>query len=107
MIMYLNRCTCEICSLGVAHPEQILHQHINVFMSRLDEQQRRWLAGLLAEKYGLSIGGVHLVSQVTGLAEKTVRRGLREIENGLEGRPRGGTRMKRKAKDDFDSDVRF
>jgi hypothetical protein len=96
MIMYLNHCTCEICRLGVAHPEQTLHEHVNLLMSRLDEQQRRWLAGILAEKYGLSIGGVHLVSQVTGLAEKTVRRGLREIENGLEGRPRGRERAGRK-----------
>jgi hypothetical protein len=45
------------------------------------------LAGLLAEHYGLSVGGIRLVSQVTGLAEKTIQRGLREIENELEGGP--------------------
>ncbi|MBN1666311.1 MAG: hypothetical protein JW862_04460 [Anaerolineales bacterium] len=105
--MYLNHCNCEICSLGVAHPEQVLHKHVNLLMSRLDEQQRRWLAALLAEKYGLSIGGVHLVSQVTGLAEKTVRRGLREIENGFEGRPNGGARLRKKSSDDFFANVEY
>ena len=92
--MYLNRCICDICSLDVEHPERVLHQHINLLMSRMDEQQRRWLAGLLAEHYGVSIGGIRIVSQVTGLAEKTIRRGLREIEKGLEGRPRSGERVR-------------
>ena len=91
--MVLNHCTCDICRLDVEHPERVLHQHVNLLMSRMDEQQRRWLAGLLAEQYGLSVGGIRLVSQVTGLAEKTIRRGLREIENGLEGRPRGRERV--------------
>jgi hypothetical protein len=92
--MYLNHCACDICRLDVEHPERVLHQHVNLLMSRMDEQQRRWLAGLLAEHYGLSIGGIRIVSQVTGLAEKTIRRGLREIENGLEGRPRNRERVR-------------
>ena len=102
--MVLNHCTCDICRLKVEHPERMLHQHINLLMSRMDEQQRRWLAGLLAEHYGLSIGGIRLVSQVTGLAEKTIRRGLREIENGLEGRPRDRERVRIKI-DGIDIDL--
>ena len=79
----VSRCTCEICRLGVEHPEQVLHHHVNLLMSQLNERQRRWLAGLLAEKYGMELRGVYLVSQITGLSEKTIRKGLKELENGL------------------------
>jgi hypothetical protein len=67
----------------VEHPEQALHHHINLLMSRLDEQQRRWLAAVLAEKYGLELRGINLVTRITGLSEKTIRKGLKDLENGL------------------------
>lgn len=52
-------------------------------MSKLDEQQRRWLGGLLAELYGLELRGVYFVNQVTGLSDKTIRRGLKDLESNL------------------------
>jgi len=79
----INQCTCEICRLGVDHPEQVRHRHINLLMSRLDEQQRRWFAAVLAEQYGVELRGVYLVTQITGLNEKTIRKGLKELETDL------------------------
>ena len=80
---YVSQCTCEICRLGVEHPEQVRHHHINLLMSRLDEQQRRWFAAVLAEQYGVELRGIYLVTQITGLNEKTIRKGLKDLEKSL------------------------
>ena len=53
-------------------------------MSRLDEQQRRWFVAVEANRYGY--GGIRLLSQITGLDEKTIERGQQEMEQGLVGR---------------------
>ena len=45
----------------------------------LDEKQRRLLAGAEAKTYGA--GGVERVAALVGMAENTVRRGLRELHN--------------------------
>lgn len=54
-------------------------------MSRLDEQQRRWFAAVEANRHGH--GGIKLVSQITGLDEKTIQRGQQELALDLENRP--------------------
>lgn len=64
---------------------------MNLFLSRLDEQQRRWYVGL--ESLHLSEGSDHILSLITGLDEKTIRRGRQEVEQGLEGRPTDGVRL--------------
>ena len=99
----VSRCTCEICRLGVEHPEQVLHHHINLLMSQLNEQQRRWLAALLAEQYRLEMRGIYLVAQITGISEKTIRKGVKDLKNGLEDAPeirvrRSGSGRPRKIK---------
>jgi hypothetical protein len=58
---------------------------MNVLMSRLDEQQRRWYAAVEAEKIGH--GGNVRVSQITGLNVETIRQGRRELADDLAGRP--------------------
>jgi hypothetical protein len=58
---------------------------MNLFMSRLNEQQRRWYAALEAQKLGH--GGATLVAKVTGLSVETIRRGRYELEDGLADRP--------------------
>jgi hypothetical protein len=74
-------------------------------MSRLDEQQRRWLAGLLAEHYGVERGGTKLLGRITGLNEKTIQRGKNDLEQELidfdpaRVRSRGAGRPKRKQPD--------
>jgi hypothetical protein len=44
---------------------------MNLFLSRLNEAQRRWYVGLEAERLGH--GGDRLLAQITGLDEQTIR----------------------------------
>ena len=60
-------------------------------MSRLDEQQRRWYAAVEANRRGH--GGLTLVSQITGLDEKTIRRGQEELALDLIDRPNNRIRL--------------
>ncbi|MFK8182465.1 MAG: hypothetical protein AB8B99_03765 [Phormidesmis sp.] len=64
---------------------QVQHSQLNLLMSRLDEQQRRWLAGVEANR--LRYGGTDQVHRITGLDINTIRRGREELEKGLAGRP--------------------
>jgi len=59
--------------------------------SRLDEQQRRWFAALESNRFGR--GGDTLLAQITGLDEKTIRRGREELAASLEGRPTDRVRL--------------
>ena len=52
---------------------------------RLNEQDKRHVAGLLAILVGH--GGVSWVADAVGLERDCVSRGKAEVENGLEGRP--------------------
>jgi hypothetical protein len=58
---------------------------MNVLLSRLDEQQRRWYVALEAEKVGH--GGITLLAQITGLHPETIRRGQTELSRDLTDRP--------------------
>jgi len=64
---------------------------MNLFLSRLDEQQRRWYVALEASKMGH--GGDVLLSQITGLDVETIRRGRRELEAELAERPSERVRL--------------
>lgn len=81
----IHQCKCAICQQSESHPDQTLHQQMNLFASRLDEQQRRWYAALEAKKLGH--GGATLLAKMTGLSVETIRRGRYELENGLVDRP--------------------
>ena len=81
----VHQCECALCQSEEDGPDKILHHRMNVFFIRLDEQQRRWYAALEAQRLGH--GGATLVSQITGIHADTIRRGLRELEEDLEGRP--------------------
>jgi hypothetical protein len=58
---------------------------MNLLLSRLDEQQRRWYVALEAKKLGH--GGATLMSQITGMHVDTIRRGRRELDAALQERP--------------------
>ena len=58
---------------------------MNLLLSRLDEQQRRWYVAVEANRLGH--GGVRLLSQITGIDEKTIRRGQQELADELVERP--------------------
>lgn len=77
----IQTCECSSCLEGV----QDFHCKMILFASRLDEQQRRWFAGLEAIRLGR--GGEKLMAEIIGLDPKTVRRGRHELEAHLEGRP--------------------
>lgn len=58
---------------------------MNVFLSRLDEQQRRWYVALESKRIGR--GGDTLLAQISGMNVETIRRGRREMEDDLHARP--------------------
>jgi uncharacterized protein with PhoU and TrkA domain len=64
---------------------------MNLFLSRLDEQQRRWYVALESKKMGH--GGDVLLSQITGMDVETIRRGRRELEGDLVNRPADRIRL--------------
>ena len=81
----VNQCICQQCQLPGDQPDKQLHQKINLLMSRLDETQRRWFAAV--ESIRLGHGGDKKMSQITGLDEKTIRRGRREMNESLVSNP--------------------
>jgi hypothetical protein len=64
---------------------------MNLLMSRLDEQQRRWYVAIESAKVGH--GGDRLLSLITGLHVDTIRRGREELADSLEGRPADRIRL--------------
>jgi hypothetical protein len=80
--MDVHQCQCPPCVAGPAdHPDRAIHRRLNLLPARLDERQRRWLAGLESQKVGR--GGDRLVSCITGLNVETIRRGRRELDASL------------------------
>jgi len=84
-------CQCPSCASLQPHPDQEIHRQMNLLMSRLDEQQRRWYAAVESAKVGH--GGDRLLSQITGLHVDTIRRGREELADSLEGRPADRIRL--------------
>lgn len=78
-------CQCPLCRQAADHPDRERHRQMNLFLDRLDEQQRRWYVALESRRIGP--GGDCLLSQITGMDEKTIRRGREELESSLEDRP--------------------
>ena len=75
-------CACPRCQPGEAHPDQARHHQMNVFLSRLNEQQRRWYVALAAAQQG-----DRLLGQITGMDVKTIQRGREELAADLADRP--------------------
>lgn len=84
-------CQCANCQQEADHPDKALHWQMNLFLSRLDEQQRRWYVALEATRIGH--GGACLLSQITGMDEKTIRRGQQELATEVAGRPTDRVRL--------------
>jgi len=74
-ISEVHVCQCAHCQGLGEHPDKKVHKQINLLVSRLDEQQRRWFVAVEANRHGY--GGVRLLSQITGMDEKTIERGSR------------------------------
>jgi hypothetical protein len=81
----IHACQCGPCSRGEAHPERERHYQMNLFLSRLDEDQRRWYLALESQRMGW--GADRLLMEITGVDEKTIRRGREELAASLVNRP--------------------
>jgi len=60
-------------------------EQVRLVFGRLDEQQRRLVAGLLSKSVGW--GGDTELALVTGLDPKTIKRGRDELDNDLKDCP--------------------
>ena len=81
----IHDCQCQICQQEESHQIKELHSQMNLLLSRLNEQQRRWYVALEAKKIGH--GGVKQMSIVTGMNSETIKRGRLELEDSLSTRP--------------------
>ena len=81
----IHQCQCPICQSPEPHPDKIHHHKMNVLLSRLDEQQRRWYVAVEADRIGH--GGAERLSKITGINVNTIRRGRRELADDLADRP--------------------
>ena len=77
----VRACQCPPCLAGEAHADRVLHEQMNLLLSRLGEAERRWYAAVEANRLGR--GGTRRVAQITGLDEQTIRRGQAEVAGAL------------------------
>jgi hypothetical protein len=87
----VRECQCAQCLASPEHPDWQRHHEMNLFLGRLNEQQRRWYVALESKRIGY--GGDTLLSQISGLDVETIRRGRRELESELAERPIDGVRL--------------
>lgn len=81
MTEIIHECQCAACLADKSCEEWKIHHQMNVLLSRLDEQQRRWYVGLESKKIGH--GGDVELSAITGMDVETIRRGRRELDDDL------------------------
>lgn len=90
----LHSCGCAVCRAGTDIAVQEHHRQINLLLQGLNEPQRRWYVGSLSQQTDGPTD--EQLSRMTGLDEKTIRRGRRELQAGLpatqvrQRRPGGG-----------------
>ena len=89
--MDVHQCHCPLCLRDGDHPDRLLHGHLNLLLSRLNEQERRWVVALESERVGR--GGDRLLSRISGLDVETIRRGRRELNASLRDCPPGRIRQ--------------
>jgi len=87
----VHKCQCPICLQNEDHADRELHHQFNLLLSRLDEQQRRWMVALESKKIGH--GGDRFMAAVSGLSVETIRRGRQELDEDLAGRPTDRVRL--------------
>ena len=72
------QCHCSDCQGPTENPIKELHAQMNIFLSILDERQRRLYVGLEAKKLGC--GGDQQMAVITGLSVNTISKGRHELE---------------------------
>ena len=86
----VHQCPCTACRLGTG-PVAAHHRRLNLILSRLDEQQRRWVAAAEAQRLGY--GGFNDVAAITGMHPETIRRGRDDLAAELRDRPADRVRL--------------
>src|SRR5436305_6817930 len=81
----VRSCQCARCLLDGPHPDREYHRQMNLLLSRVDERQRRWY--LAVESQRLGHGADRLLFEITGVDEKTIRRGREELAASLVDQP--------------------
>ena len=81
----IHECGCGPCRRGEAHENREYHRQMNLLLSRLDEQQRRWYLAVESERMGW--GADRQLMEITGVDEKTIRRGREELAASLVEQP--------------------
>ena len=79
-----HSCRCPNCSGDGCHPDEQCQRELNVFLSRLNYEQRRLYAAV--ESNHLGRGGVRTIAQITGMCGPTIARGRRELADLLQGK---------------------
>ena len=87
----IHPCQCSVCQAG-EDPVLVAHHHqINLLLSRLNEPQRRWYVATLALAPGAP--SERELSRITGVDEKTIQRGRKEMQEQLQQVPPGRQRQ--------------
>ena len=84
--VHIHECECLVCKGQSDLSVQKRHAHINLFLSRLTEPQRRWYVATLSE--APDSPGDRQLSLITGPDAKTIRRGKAESNNDLSDQPK-------------------
>lgn len=87
----VHACECPNCRSQDDHPDKAIHRQLNLLLSRLDEQQRRWLVALESKKIGH--GGDRYMAKVSGISVETIRKGRNELDDDLAARPTDRVRL--------------
>jgi len=86
----IHPCECETCKAGFDAEIKERHQRINLFLSRLNEPQRRWYVATLSEDTNGTSD--RQLAIITGLDEKTIQHGKAELRDQLSALPLGRQR---------------
>ena len=81
----IHQCECDVCTAGGDAATVRYHQQINLFLSRLNEPQRRWYVGVISE--AADSPSDRQLSLIAGLDEKTIQRGRHELATNLADAP--------------------
>jgi len=73
----IHSCQCPQCKLDEPSSAKLLHANMNLFLSTLDERQRRLYAGLESQQLGYD--GDQQVALITGMSVHTIAKGRREL----------------------------
>jgi hypothetical protein len=90
IISEIRKCRCNICQDGSILGIFNYHNQVNLLLSRLNEPQRRWFVGTLSQQPNSPTD--EQLSLITGLDEKTIRRGRCELQEQLNTVPKNRLR---------------